>query len=50
MSDILAVRANNKKCLQLSIHTEGVKVETEWKDCVNPKSSFLLVASLPGTD
>ena len=50
MSDILAVRANNKNCLQLSIHTEGVKVETEWKDCVNPKSSFLLVASLPGTD
>ncbi|EDR03995.1 uncharacterized protein LACBIDRAFT_252775 [Laccaria bicolor S238N-H82] len=38
MSDILAVRANNNKCLQISIHTEGVKVETEWKDCVNPKT------------
>ena len=44
MSDILVVRANNNKCLQLLIHTEGVKVEMEWKDCMNPKSSFLWVA------
>ena len=50
MSDIFAVRANNKKLLKLSIHTEEVKVQTEWKDCVNPKSSFLLIASSPGTD
>ncbi|KAF9457489.1 checkpoint protein Hus1/Mec3 [Collybia nuda] len=38
MSDILAVRANNSGCLQLSINTEGVKVDTEWKNCTNPKT------------
>ncbi|KAF8921257.1 checkpoint protein Hus1/Mec3 [Mucidula mucida] len=36
MSDILAIRANNSGCLQISIHTESVKVETEWRDCENP--------------
>ncbi|KAG5652181.1 hypothetical protein H0H81_005980 [Sphagnurus paluster] len=36
MSDILAVRANKNGCLQLSINTEGVKVDTEWRDCANP--------------
>lgn len=36
MSDILAVRANNNGCLQISIHTESVKVETEWRGCTNP--------------
>lgn len=40
MSDILAVRANNSGSLQLSINTEGVKVDTEWKDCTNPKSNL----------
>ncbi|GLB44726.1 putative hus1-like protein [Lyophyllum shimeji] len=38
MSDILAVRANNNGCLRLSINTESVKVDTEWKDCANPKT------------
>jgi HUS1 checkpoint protein len=40
MSDVLAIRANNNGCLKLSINTEGVKVDTEWKDCTNPKSEF----------
>ncbi|RDB25543.1 Checkpoint protein hus1 [Hypsizygus marmoreus] len=38
MSDILAIRANNNGCLRLSINTESVKVDTEWKDCTNPKT------------
>ncbi|KAG6820674.1 hypothetical protein H0H93_013192 [Arthromyces matolae] len=38
MSDILAVRANNSGVLQLSINTETVKVDTEWKDCTNPQT------------
>lgn len=38
MSDILAVRANNSGCLRLSINTESVRVDTEWKDCANPKT------------
>ncbi|KAG6917856.1 hypothetical protein DXG01_000761 [Tephrocybe rancida] len=38
MSDILAVRANNNGCLQLSINTETVKVDTEWKGCTNPQT------------
>ncbi|KAG5641904.1 hypothetical protein DXG03_003991 [Asterophora parasitica] len=36
MSDILAVRANSNGCLRLSINTESVKVDTEWKDCTHP--------------
>ncbi|KAF8071503.1 checkpoint protein Hus1/Mec3 [Lyophyllum atratum] len=39
MSDVLAIRANNNGCLQLSISTESVKVDTEWKDCSNPKTT-----------
>lgn len=39
MSDILAICANNSGCLKLSINTESVKVDTEWKDCTNPKST-----------
>ena len=45
MSDVLAVRANNNKRLVLAIRNESVFVETEWKDCQNPKStsaSFLV--------
>ena len=38
MSDILAVRANNRGSLRLSINTESVKVDTEWTGCQNPKS------------
>lgn len=38
MSDILAICANNSGCLKLSINTESVKVDTEWKDCTNPKT------------
>jgi len=38
MSDILAIRANNRGRLSLSISTESVKVDTEWKDCQNPKT------------
>ncbi|KAG7452492.1 cell cycle checkpoint [Guyanagaster necrorhizus] len=37
MSNVLGVRANNNGCLQFSIHTESVKVDTEWKGCTNPK-------------
>ncbi|KAG6874434.1 hypothetical protein C0993_000589, partial [Termitomyces sp. T159_Od127] len=37
MSDILAVRANNRGVLRLSINTETVKVDTEWKGCTNPR-------------
>ncbi|KAF5379745.1 hypothetical protein D9615_005814 [Tricholomella constricta] len=36
MSDILAIRANNNGCLRLSINTESVKVDTEWKRCSHP--------------
>ncbi|KAF8149076.1 checkpoint protein Hus1/Mec3 [Crassisporium funariophilum] len=38
MSDVLAIRANNNKRLQLAISTEGVRVETEWRECQNPKT------------
>ncbi|KAF8799058.1 cell cycle checkpoint [Phlegmacium glaucopus] len=38
MSDVLAIRANNNKCFQLAIMTEGVTLETDWKDCDNPKT------------
>ncbi|KAF9072540.1 checkpoint protein Hus1/Mec3 [Rhodocollybia butyracea] len=37
MTDILAVRANHNGCLQLSINTESVKVDTEWKNCTIPQ-------------
>ncbi|KAJ3986570.1 checkpoint protein Hus1/Mec3 [Lentinula detonsa] len=37
MSDILAVRASHNGCLQLSINTESVKVDTEWKNCNIPQ-------------
>ncbi|KIY72138.1 cell cycle checkpoint [Cylindrobasidium torrendii FP15055 ss-10] len=36
MSDVMAVRANNNKCLQLAVHTEAIKLETQWTDCTNP--------------
>ncbi|KAL0945319.1 hypothetical protein HGRIS_000821 [Hohenbuehelia grisea] len=43
MSDILAVRANNSGRLTLSINTDSVKIDTEWRNCTNPKmSSFAL--------
>jgi hypothetical protein len=35
MSDVLAICANNNN------NTEGVKVDTEWKDCTNPKSTSI---------
>ncbi|TFK19121.1 cell cycle checkpoint [Coprinopsis marcescibilis] len=37
MSNILAIRGNNNGGLQLAINTEGVKVETEWRNCTNPQ-------------
>ncbi|KAF5342544.1 hypothetical protein D9611_001220 [Ephemerocybe angulata] len=39
MSNILALRANNSGVLQIAVNTEGVKVETEWRGCTNPKTS-----------
>ncbi|KAH0585690.1 Checkpoint protein hus1 [Termitomyces sp. J132] len=38
MSDVLAVRTNNSGVLRLSINTETVKVDTEWKGCTNPQT------------
>ncbi|KAF8963097.1 checkpoint protein Hus1/Mec3 [Flammula alnicola] len=38
MSDVLALQANNNKRLVVAIRTEGVHVETEWRDCQNPKT------------
>ncbi|KAJ7107078.1 checkpoint protein Hus1/Mec3 [Mycena epipterygia] len=35
MSDFLAVRASNNGRLQLSIRTDSVTVDTEWKNCKN---------------
>ncbi|KAJ7044100.1 checkpoint protein Hus1/Mec3 [Mycena alexandri] len=35
MSDFLGVRANNNGRLQLSIRTDTVNVDTEWKNCKN---------------
>ncbi|KAJ7765897.1 checkpoint protein Hus1/Mec3 [Mycena maculata] len=35
MSDFLGVRANNNGTLQLSIRTDSVTVDTEWKHCKN---------------
>jgi len=43
MSNILAIRANNSGVLQFAINTEGVRVETEWKNCVNPEGKCLLL-------
>lgn len=37
LSEILTVRANNSGILQVGFQTEAVKVDTEWKGCVNPK-------------
>jgi len=37
MANVLALRANNNKRLQLSIYTEAVRVDTDWNNCVNPK-------------
>ncbi|KAF9444611.1 cell cycle checkpoint [Macrolepiota fuliginosa MF-IS2] len=37
MSDILAFRANNNGKLQVSISTETARVQTEWKNLLNPK-------------
>ncbi|KAL0062647.1 Checkpoint protein hus1 [Marasmius tenuissimus] len=37
MSEILSIRASNNGCFQLSINTESVKVETEWRNLTNPK-------------
>ncbi|PPQ83987.1 hypothetical protein CVT25_000533 [Psilocybe cyanescens] len=36
ISDVMGFQANNNKCLLLSIRTESVHIETEWKDCQNP--------------
>jgi HUS1 checkpoint protein len=41
MSNILSIRGNNSGCLQLSINTEGVKVQSEWTDCTNPDTHAL---------
>jgi len=38
ISEVLAIRGNNNKHFQLAIMTEGVSLETEWKDCDNPKA------------
>ena len=38
MSNILAIRANSNGHLQLGINTEGVKLETDWRNCTNPSS------------
>ncbi|TFL06872.1 checkpoint protein Hus1/Mec3 [Pterulicium gracile] len=36
MSNILAIKANNNKHLQLSIRTDNVNCETLWTNCANP--------------
>ncbi|KAG6826143.1 hypothetical protein H0H92_000979 [Tricholoma furcatifolium] len=38
MSDVLALRGNNNGVLRLSISTETVKVDTEWRGCTNPQT------------
>jgi hypothetical protein len=43
MSDILAIRANNSGTLQLSISTETVKVQTEWKNLTNPTCAYIIL-------
>lgn len=45
MSNILAIRANSNGHLQLGINTEGVKLETDWRNCTNPSSMFTLSIS-----
>ncbi|KAF8338584.1 checkpoint protein Hus1/Mec3 [Amanita rubescens] len=47
MANVLAFRANNNKKLQLSIFTESVKVETDWNNCVNPRSVYRVVVLVP---
>jgi len=39
MSDVLSVRANRNKHLQLAIHTESVRVDVDWKDCTHPQTT-----------
>ncbi|RXW16902.1 hypothetical protein EST38_g8956 [Candolleomyces aberdarensis] len=39
MSNIMAIRANGNGVLQFGINTDSVKVETEWRECANPKTS-----------
>lgn len=39
MAEILAIRANHNGCLKLSIHTESVKIETEWQNLSIPQMS-----------
>ncbi|KIK60204.1 hypothetical protein GYMLUDRAFT_168427 [Collybiopsis luxurians FD-317 M1] len=37
MAEILAIQANHNGCLKLSIHTESVKIETEWQNLSIPQ-------------
>lgn len=39
MSDALAIRANHSGCLRVSINTEAVSVDTEWKNCIIPETT-----------
>ncbi|CAK5270303.1 unnamed protein product [Mycena citricolor] len=40
MSDYLLVRANNSGCLNLSVQTDSVSVDTEWKNCtITPRAA-----------
>ncbi|KAG7096541.1 hypothetical protein E1B28_003967 [Marasmius oreades] len=37
MSEILSIKASNNGLFRISINTESVKVETEWRNLTNPK-------------
>jgi len=37
LSDVIAVRCNNNGKLEISVQTEGVRVDTQWSGCTNPK-------------
>lgn len=40
MSDVLAVSASHNGSLKLSISTDSVKLDTEWRNCTIPKMSM----------
>jgi hypothetical protein len=47
MSDTLTFRANNCGKLHISISTETVRVQTEWKNLTNPHREYLVSPFLP---
>ena len=42
MSEILSIQASNNGRLHLSIHTDSVKLDTQWTNCTNPSATNVI--------